>query len=122
MRIPLQQAPARPAHAFSGSGSAAAAALTALLLFSPIPPDVPLLHTPPAIAKELASGSGSRVNKDPRSLLRLGLPSQPKELRDVQAKLEEGEDNLNRLLINNAGSAVKEAKARIFVSPRGIRI
>ena len=27
-----------------------------------------------AMAKEMASGSGSRVNKDPESLLRLGLP------------------------------------------------
>lgn len=32
-------------------------------------------------AKEMASGSGSRVNKDPESLLRLGLPIQNKEVR-----------------------------------------
>ena len=31
-------------------------------------------------AKEMASGSGSRVNKDPESLLRYGLPIQNKEV------------------------------------------
>jgi hypothetical protein len=35
---------------------------------------------PSAIAKEMASGSGSRVNKDPESLLRLGLPITNKEV------------------------------------------
>ena len=34
-----------------------------------------------ASAKEMASGSGSRVNKDPESLLRYGLPIQNKEVR-----------------------------------------
>ena len=34
-----------------------------------------------AVAKEMASGSGSRVNKDPESLLRLGLPINNKEVR-----------------------------------------
>ena len=34
-----------------------------------------------ANAKEMASGSGSRVNKDPESLLRYGLPIQNKEVR-----------------------------------------
>jgi len=38
-------------------------------------------------ARELASGSGSRVNKDPNSLLRYGLPAQPKGLREVRAML-----------------------------------
>jgi hypothetical protein len=33
-----------------------------------------------ANAKEMASGSGSRVNKDPESLLRYGLPIQNKEV------------------------------------------
>lgn len=33
-----------------------------------------------ANAKELASGSGSRVNKDPESLLRYGLPINSKEV------------------------------------------
>ena len=33
-----------------------------------------------AYAKEMASGSGSRVNKDPESLLRYGLPINNKEV------------------------------------------
>ena len=36
-----------------------------------------------ANAKEMASGSGTRVNKDPESLLRLGLPIKNKEVRLV---------------------------------------
>ena len=36
--------------------------------------------------RELASGSGSKVNKDPESLLRLGLPAIPKDLREVQVR------------------------------------
>lgn len=43
-----------------------------------------------ADAKEMASGSGSRVNKDPESLLRLGLPiPKDKELRKFQTVVEE---------------------------------
>ena len=37
------------------------------------------LQTPSASAKEMASGSGSKVNKDAESLLRYGLPGIPKE-------------------------------------------
>jgi hypothetical protein len=36
-----------------------------------------------AFAKEMASGSGSRVNKDAESLLRYGLPIQNKEVRTL---------------------------------------
>ncbi len=41
-----------------------------------------------ADAKEMASGSGSRVNKDPESLLRLGLPI-PK---DKEVRLHHSDD------------------------------
>lgn len=41
-----------------------------------------------ANAKEKASGSGSRVNKDPESLLRYGLPIKNKEVRQLQSTLE----------------------------------
>ncbi|KAL3906027.1 MAG: hypothetical protein SGILL_009443, partial [Bacillariaceae sp.] len=41
-----------------------------------------------ASAKEMASGTGSRVNKDPESLLRLGLPIKNKEVRSLQETLE----------------------------------
>ena len=62
--------------------------VAAALLFGTIwsTPNLPFL--PPqqmqAVAKELASGSGSRVNKDPESLLRLGLPISNKEVRLVE--------------------------------------
>ena len=67
---------------------ATAAALASFLLLAPLSPDatiggasplLPPLGAQPVSAKELASGSGSKVNKDPQSLLRLGLPNQPKE-------------------------------------------
>ncbi len=38
-----------------------------------------------ASAKEMASGSGSRVNKDPESLLRYGLPIKNKEVSLLHA-------------------------------------
>jgi hypothetical protein len=43
---------------------------------------IPLVHlqSSAAHAKEMASGSGSRVNKDAESLLRYGLPIQNKEV------------------------------------------
>ena len=36
--------------------------------------------------RDLASGSGAKVNKDPLSLLRLGLPAIPKDLREAQVR------------------------------------
>ena len=95
-------------------GSAAAAALAALLLFAPVHDMTPLLpSTPAAQARELASGSGSKVNKDPLSLLRLGLPNQPKAMRDVQLKLEETDDQLGRLLPQQAKAAIDAAKGTL---------
>jgi len=95
-------------------GSAAAAALAALLLFSPTQDLTPLLPSPPAAhAVELASGSGSKVNKNPESLLRLGLPNQPKAIVDVQVKLEETGDQLDRLLPTNARSALQTAQGTL---------
>ena len=40
-----------------------------------------------AMAKEMASGSGSRVNKDAESLLRYGLPVKNKEVRLYHERL-----------------------------------
>jgi len=97
----------------SAARAASSAALAALLLLSPVhdAPLAPGILSGAASARELASGSGSRVNKDPSSLLRLGLPAQPKALREVQAGLEEADDSLQRLLLNNAKSAVDKARA-----------
>ena len=114
MRLPAADAILR-----SGKNHAAAAALASFLLAAPLSPDVTstLLPLPIGIrtasARELASGSGSKVNKDPNSLLRLGLPSIPKEMRQVQLKLEESEDQLNRLLVSNSNTAFKEAKGTL---------
>lgn len=44
-------------------------------------PNMPFATQTTAVAKEMASGSGSRVNKDPDSLLRYGLPINSKEVR-----------------------------------------
>ncbi|CAB9504865.1 cis-trans isomerase [Seminavis robusta] len=41
-----------------------------------------------ANAKQMASASGSRVNKDPESLLRYGLPINSKEARKLQGEIE----------------------------------
>lgn len=41
----------------------------------------PVLTSSVASAKQMASASGSRVNKDPESLLRYGLPINSKEVR-----------------------------------------
>lgn len=117
MRLPFSAA--RPTASTAASPpSAAAAALAAFLMFSPIQENTPLLSAfpaavPAAHARELASGSGSKVNKDPESLLRLGLPNQPKEIRELQAKIEETEDNLNRILLTNAGSSMGGVKSAI---------
>jgi hypothetical protein len=43
----------------------------------------PFFPNQQAMAKEMASGSGSRVNKDPESLLRYGLPINNKEVRII---------------------------------------
>jgi len=90
-----------------------AAALAALLVFSPIQQAFSPLHVPAAQARELASGSGSKVNKDPLSLLRLGLPGQPKEVRDLQANLEEAQDQLSRLLYGKSRDALDKARGGI---------
>ncbi|KAL3929911.1 MAG: hypothetical protein SGBAC_011998, partial [Bacillariaceae sp.] len=67
----------------------ATATVTAFLWGAP----VPLTHQLPgspyiANAVEKASGTGSRVNKDADSLLRLGLPIKNKEVRGLQESLE----------------------------------
>lgn len=103
------------AHAPAIGRQASAALLAASLLFSPLH-DAPLVPAPlrgVAQARELASGSGSRVNKDPNSLLRLGLPAQPKGLREAQVKIEEAADSLTRFLLTNAGQALNTAKGTL---------
>lgn len=91
-----------------------AAALAAVLMLSPLhAPFLPSGLDGAVQARELASGSGSRVNKDPNSLLRLGLPAQPPAIREIQAKVEEAADSLQRLLFTNANQAVGQAKGTL---------
>ena len=62
----------------------AACFVTASLWISPVALEqshIPTMISSQAAAKEMASGSGSRVNKDPESLLRYGLPINNKEVR-----------------------------------------
>lgn len=86
-------------------GTAAAAVLAAAVWTSPasiVGPtfvdgqigDNGIVSSVVASAKEQASGSGSRVNKDPESLLRLGLPIKNKEVRKVQNQIEEARYNI----------------------------
>lgn len=61
-------------------------------------------------AKEMASGSGSRVNKDAESLLRLGLPIKNKEVRKLQTALEDVKLNIGTKRKSAALDEVKKAK------------
>uniref|UniRef100_A0A7S2D335 peptidylprolyl isomerase n=1 Tax=Haptolina brevifila TaxID=156173 RepID=A0A7S2D335_9EUKA len=99
----------------SGQARVSAAALAAMLMLSPLhaPSFLPAGIDGAVQARELASGSGSRVNKDPNSLLRLGLPAQPAGIREVQLKVEEAADSVQRLLFTNANQAVGQAKGSL---------
>jgi cyclophilin family peptidyl-prolyl cis-trans isomerase len=66
-----------------------------------------------AHAKELSSGSGSRVNKDPESLLRYGLPMQPKEMFSLQNSLEEAEQNYLKKQFSVADSNLGSASGKV---------
>jgi hypothetical protein len=70
--------------------AAVTAAMTAVLWGAPaimaeqaFQHNLPPVEMAMASAKEMASGTGSRVNKDPESLLRLGLPINNKEVRQL---------------------------------------
>ena len=62
-------------------GKAVCSGLVAASIWSaPVLPFAPIEMQNVAVAKEMASGSGSRVNKDADSLLRYGLPIKNKEV------------------------------------------
>ena len=63
-----------------------------------------------ANAKEMASGSGSRVNKDPESLLRYGLPIDNKEVRQLQPVIEEIRQDIGTKRKSAALDGVKKAR------------
>ena len=65
-------------------GKAVCSSLVAASIWSaPSLPFAPIEMRNVAVAKEMASGSGSRVNKDADSLLRYGLPIKNKEVRII---------------------------------------
>lgn len=78
-----------------------------------------------ASAKEMASGSGTRVNKDPESLLRLALPINNKDARDLQKSIEDIRINVQskRKLaalddLKKAKGIVKSKEAKMAASCR----
>jgi len=66
-----------------------------------------------ASAKEMASGSGTRVNKDPESLLRYGLPINNKEVRQLQKNIEDIRINIQSKRKSAALDDLKKAKTTI---------
>lgn len=67
---------------------------------------------PPAYAARASNAptsAGSRVNKDPESLLRYGLPIKDKDTRDLQKAVEEIKDNLRGKRITAASQNVQTA-------------
>eukprot|EP00591_Stephanopyxis_turris_P012737 CAMPEP_0195514588 /NCGR_PEP_ID=MMETSP0794_2-20130614/5922_1 /TAXON_ID=515487 /ORGANISM="Stephanopyxis turris, Strain CCMP 815" /LENGTH=450 /DNA_ID=CAMNT_0040642851 /DNA_START=310 /DNA_END=1662 /DNA_ORIENTATION=+ len=66
-----------------------------------------------ASAKEMASGSGSRVNKDPESLLRYGLPISNKEVRSLQGTIENINYDVTSKRISPALDGVKKTRTAL---------
>lgn len=109
-QVPLQQAIGK---------LSAIAAMTAALWAGPsmvvsqnnfLPTDSGLLTSMVASAKDKASATGSRVNKDPESLLRLGLPINNKEVRGLQEALETIKYDIGSKRKAAAVDGVKKAK------------
>jgi len=72
-----------------------------------------IIGTSVASAKEMASGSGTRVNKDPESLLRYGLPIKNKDVRILQKSVEDIKINTVSKRKAAALDDVKKAKGII---------
>jgi hypothetical protein len=71
-----------PLHVNIGKALATTFLVTASLWSAPAVTS-PVFPNQQAMAKEMASGSGARVNKDAESLLRYGLPINNKEVRYI---------------------------------------
>ena len=56
------------------------------------------------------SSAGTRVNSDPESLLRYGLPINNKEIRDIQKSIESAKINIKTRRVGFAESDIKSAK------------
>uniref|UniRef100_A0A7S4HM48 peptidylprolyl isomerase n=1 Tax=Odontella aurita TaxID=265563 RepID=A0A7S4HM48_9STRA len=104
-------------------GTAAAAALAAAVWSSPASLIGPsgldgtnnnaIVASVVASAKEQASGSGSRVNKDAESLLRLGLPIKNKEVRKIATLVEDTKYNVSSKRKSAAIDNVKKTRTAL---------
>jgi len=94
---------------------AAAAFLSGLLLVSPALVASPqaALAGPAATRQDAATSSGSRVNKDANSLLRLGLPINSPEVRKLQAQIEGVGGDLRVKRIGAAKDGLQKARGTI---------
>ena len=72
-------------------------------------PDVSLADRP----LNAPSAAGTRVNSDPDSLLRLGLPIKSKEIREIQNSIESCKMNLRTRRVNFAINDLNNAKSKI---------
>ena len=82
-----------------------------------------------ASAKEKASGSGTRVNKDPESLLRYGLPINNKEVRDLQKSIEDIRINISSKRktaalddLKNARGIINKKESKMTASCRDAKV
>mmetsp|Transcript_32276 Transcript_32276/g.49073 ORF Transcript_32276/g.49073 Transcript_32276/m.49073 type:complete len:496 (-) Transcript_32276:73-1560(-) len=73
-----------------------------------------------AMAKEKASGSGARVNKDADSLLRLGLPITNKEVRKLQTDIENINIDLGSKRKAAALDGVKKVKTQLVSNNKAL--
>lgn len=73
-----------------------------------------------AEAKEMASASGSRVNKDAESLLRYGLPIKSKEVRQLQKTIEDIKQDIASKRKTAALDGVKNTKS--IINSKGSKI
>lgn len=74
-----------------------------------------------ADAKEMASASGSRVNKDAESLLRYGLPiPKDKEIRKLQVTIEEIKQDIGSKRKAAAIDGVKKTKQQLGAKPTAL--
>jgi cyclophilin family peptidyl-prolyl cis-trans isomerase len=72
-----------------------------------------------ASAKEMASASGSRVNKDAESLLRYGLPINNKEIRQLQSTVYDVKIDIGSKRKSAALDGVKKARTMVKTKANG---
>jgi len=72
-----------------------------------------------ADARDKASATGSRVNKDPESLLRLGLPINNKEVRELQSDIETIKQDVSSKRKSNAFDGTKKVKSLLASKKAG---